>query len=417
MRIRSLAGSGVRLIRDSWLVLGISLIVLIGFEGCFRAQGEMRRWLRTPQNIVAQESGAAWFNEYLEEAGASVDLRWEPYVYFRRRPFRGKYINVDSLGLRRTIPGAPQPGAEPRIFFFGGSTLWGTFQRDEATIPSLVMRDLANRWGIVANATNFGETGYVITTEVVALLRELQRGNVPDVIVFYDGINDVAAAVQNGTAGGPQNEFNRVRDFEFGKAVFSWRTDASSELRAAGLLANAGLKRIQFVERLKQLLIHTAQDRATDDSVLAADILNRYERTAKATTSLAESVGAEAVFYWQPTLHTTQKRWSPFERLLLEGIQNNSYHSQLQRVHRLIVARLDDRTSEQLRGRFTSLHHILANDTAPVFADMIGHTYERANAPIAARLAEDIARVLRARKPAPARASTGRSGALQGAVP
>ena len=39
----------------------------------------------------------------------------------------------------------------------------------------------------------------------------------PDVVVFYDGINDVMATVQNGRAGLPQNEANREEDFRSGR--------------------------------------------------------------------------------------------------------------------------------------------------------------------------------------------------------
>ena len=42
---------------------------------------------------------------------------------------------------------------------------------------------------------------------------ELQRGNVPDVVIFYDGVNDVFSTFQNGASGLPQNEASRVEEF------------------------------------------------------------------------------------------------------------------------------------------------------------------------------------------------------------
>jgi hypothetical protein len=55
--------------------------------------------------------------------------------------------------------------------------------------------------------------GWVSTQSVIMLLRQLQHGNIPDVVVFYDGVNDTYAAYQQGFAGWPQNELNRVTEF------------------------------------------------------------------------------------------------------------------------------------------------------------------------------------------------------------
>ena len=46
--------------------------------------------------------------------------------------------------------------------------------------------------------------------EVLQLMLDLRTGERPDVVMFYDGINDVASAVQRGVAGDPQNESRRV---------------------------------------------------------------------------------------------------------------------------------------------------------------------------------------------------------------
>ena len=113
------------------------------------------------------------------ENARCAHVRWEPYVYWRRLPCSGSYINVDAAGLRRTWAPPARPGRRPlRIFFFGGSAAWGTGVRDEHTVPSELARYLAAA-GIDAEVVNYGETGYVSTQDVIALLRELQRGHRP----------------------------------------------------------------------------------------------------------------------------------------------------------------------------------------------------------------------------------------------
>ncbi|MER3445854.1 MAG: hypothetical protein C4291_03015 [Candidatus Dadabacteria bacterium] len=79
---------------------------------------------------------------------------------------------------------------------FGGSTMWGTEARDDFTIPSILSKKLWRR-GIRCDIVNFSGSGYVSTQEVIALLIELQRGNIPNLVIFYDGINDTYSAYQH----------------------------------------------------------------------------------------------------------------------------------------------------------------------------------------------------------------------------
>ena len=60
---------------------------------------------------------------------------------------------------------------------------------------------------------NLAEIGYVSTQEVVALVRELQSGYRPDIVIFYDGVNDTTSALLEGEAGLTTNEINRRREF------------------------------------------------------------------------------------------------------------------------------------------------------------------------------------------------------------
>ena len=48
---------------------------------------------------------------------------------------------------------------------------------------------------------------------MMELFLQLREGNIPDLVVFYDGVNDVFSAYQQGKAGIPQNENNREKEF------------------------------------------------------------------------------------------------------------------------------------------------------------------------------------------------------------
>src|SRR5439155_17899889 len=132
--------------------------------------------------------------------------------------------------------------------FFGGSTMWGTSQRDDHTIAAEAAHRLQALAGPNARVevTNFGETGYVNTQELLQLMLELRAGHRPDVVVFYDGLNEVAATVQGGTAGLPQNESKRVAEFTMGRALDRTGFDQGLrfDLRRIALLGGQAIKQL-----------------------------------------------------------------------------------------------------------------------------------------------------------------------------
>lgn len=193
-------------IRTAWLILGVSLALLAVMELLYRAQGSIRRSVAeasTP-HVSNPYEALPWWAQYARESEVSTALRWKPYVYFRRRAFAGDYINVDSSGIRLTIQSEPSIGLTvDTVLMLGGSTMWGTLQRDPGTIPSIVAARLAQHDIRQARVVNLGETGYVFTQEVTELLLQLRNGARPRAVVFYDGLNDVASLVQSGVSGIP----------------------------------------------------------------------------------------------------------------------------------------------------------------------------------------------------------------------
>ena len=153
----------------------------------------------------------SWLMTGFHELQGPAGLRWEPFTYWRYKPFSGRYVNLGTNGLRHTWN---TPAAEPvEIWVFGGSTTWGTGARDDYTIPSALSKMLAQAFPARVHITNYGTTGYVNTQEMIFLFRELQQGRRPNIAIFYDGINDTYTAFQNRVAGVSSNEYNRVEEF------------------------------------------------------------------------------------------------------------------------------------------------------------------------------------------------------------
>ena len=123
--------------------------------------------------------------------------RYDPYLGWTMPDFQGRYLNVEH-GVRRSYePPASGTGRPLSIYFLGGSTMFGLYQRDEHTIPSEFAR-LAERDGIDVHVVNYGRLAYVNWQETLELQQLVSQGRAPDLAVFYDGFNEVLGQFQLG---------------------------------------------------------------------------------------------------------------------------------------------------------------------------------------------------------------------------
>jgi len=193
-RALSAAGSDLR---TSWLMVGLLLLILGAELGLVLVLIARDRPPTEPETIVRKidrwtrddaYQGATWTHDYFAELQLVQPFVWQSYVYWRRPPYQGRYINADRNGLRATWSPPPQNhGDHPppvRIATFGGSTMWG--------------------WGY-ATTTRSPPTWASCCTSGVML---------PDIALFYDGINEIFAAAINGAASIPQNGWRRRRQFD-----------------------------------------------------------------------------------------------------------------------------------------------------------------------------------------------------------
>jgi hypothetical protein len=368
--------------RDLWLILGITLVLGVVLETCYRGQGALRRMMAStsaPAPVPHPYADSTWYHDLQDDMARSDALAWRSYVYFRHRPFHGHYVTVDDSAHRRTVqPSYDGPGVAP-VFFFGGSTMYGSFQRDSMTIPSCVARRLSALGDprLKVQITNFGETGYIFAQEVVELALQLRNGARPRTVVFYDGINDVMATIQNGQPGIPQNERNRAVDFDMGRVVFNWRTDALSDLQAWGRLLLVGLGRSQLVQRLRNGLA-TPPPAGPSAPELARQLVESYTGTVREVEALAKAYGFQTLYVWQPALHGTVKPLTPFEQRLVAGIERVPFQQERRTIHVAVPSMLDSAMAPVAGARFVDLSGLFTGYAGPVFVDDIGHTTESA---------------------------------------
>jgi hypothetical protein len=162
-----------------WTIcLGFSIANLVGRGVQPPVFGKPARMAALPNY-----AGVDWARTHFEEFSA-LSSRYISYIGWRREPFQGRTITLTGPYAQRATVGTADAG-KPSVYFFGGSTMWGTGADDANTIPSLVTQ-------LGYRSANYGESAYTAHQSLVLLVQLLQEGHRPNVVVFYDGVNDVA---------------------------------------------------------------------------------------------------------------------------------------------------------------------------------------------------------------------------------
>lgn len=184
--LKLLSVNGAVFLVSLWLVNLLSLAALTTHDRFRRAYpqptpgAKVFQYWRTLPNYPDSRRAEVIFSEF-----DSLRTRYEPFIGWSRLPFEGRTTTVGADGDR--LHGArPRPGATRIARFFGGSTMWGTGVSDDGTIPAAFQRlepDFVVR--------NHGEAAFTSRQGLDRLINLVARGERADLVVFYDGYNDV----------------------------------------------------------------------------------------------------------------------------------------------------------------------------------------------------------------------------------
>lgn len=398
-----------RRLRDGWCIVGLAAIL-------FLAVDRLAAWLWDDSGVGVLVQSAPFrqaspaLDDYdlaslAQEIEATHDspfvatrFRWEPLVYWRSQTHAGRWINVNERGLRRTTsPGASsisKSNEAIQIFCFGGSTMWGACVPDEATIPSQLSAHLA-RAGAAATVTNFAQMGYVSTQSRITLEQELTRGNRPDIVVFYDGFNDVGAAMANPEPGLPGDEYQRPTRESHIRQPTLWGL-GDHYLRSSFL---ARLFQPDWRQQVADQIARNVSNVDTDQ--LAVHAVERYLNNLRIVQALAEKFDFEARYYWQPLL-CTRRQPADGERSLagkepgVERIHQRARQALADTKHRRAAG---DNAVDSLRDLSDVFDGSAWRDQT-VFFDAC-HLGTVGNEAVAAALAEDLGPLVKKRRTKP----------------
>src|SRR5262249_12276351 len=260
----------------------------------------------------------SWAAQYWREFASSRQSRYHSYVIWRRAPFTGMTINIDEDGLRRT-PGAVCRSDSYKIFAFGGSTMWGTGSPDWGTLPAYLQTAFENLDKRPICVVNFGESAFVSTQSVITLEARLQLGDVPDLAIFYDGVNDIFAAYQSGRTTVHENFESISHKFETDRveppSLFTQLFKSSGLHRVSTALANA------LTGGAPSPKLMTYETLGVDRGMLTEAILRTYLGNYTIVDALSQKYGFTYVFFWPPHILAGKKILTPDEEALKRNLE------------------------------------------------------------------------------------------------
>jgi lysophospholipase L1-like esterase len=295
-----------------------------------------------------------WSEEYWLEARQAEKYRYQPFVVWRHQQFEGTHVNINQDGIRITPRANCVPDAFT-VYIFGGSSMWGWGSPDWGTIPAFLQAGLDELIEGPVCVVNMGEDAYVSTQSLVSLTIELQKGRVPDVVIFLDGVNDVFVAYESGEPGVHPMLADISARFEGqGNNLLNWLTGTRLFWLAKNLT-----QRIDVYEGMPDRYQDTSSIMDQDIDELAYEVIERYLGNYNLVYSLASEYGFQSFFFWQPHITVGEKELTSHEldmRIEISGtlsqLVNQSYDyinhisKEFQNIH--YIADLFDDRAEQI---------------------------------------------------------------------
>lgn len=384
-------------LKTSFAILTIILLTIAGTEYLFRivfairdgtsdqvATSKIDDRALLPAYANADYDPAELWREIW--AGTNVWLAYEPYTVWSRKPVTGKYVNVRKNGRRVTTGNSTEPDALI-VWVFGGSTTWGMAVPDADTIPSRLSRRF-NDAGIPTLVRNYGETGFVSTQDLLALVRALQKSEVPDLVIFYEGANESLGLVDRPDLINPHYLMNRIQGLFEGKT--KTEQPALVLLRETALfrLATAIGNRIGTVRPDPAGMTYPTKIDAIP--AVAATAVRAYENNLQIIKALGEEFGFQTYFFWQPLLGTGEKPLDPTEAAVLKRLNTLPQQEWMIRFTNELRAQVvEAQQKKQGHSHFFDIADIFSATQDPVFVDW-AHVTHNGNAPLADKIFTSI---------------------------
>ena len=282
------------------LLLAINILLISAYQAA-----HIWRAASTPASTADRRAELPNYREIDWAAVHFEELRYASVEYhsfygWRRKPFAGHTIAIDQMGIRPTPGAAPLESPDPLVVFLGGSTMWGEGADNHSTIPAHFVRQA----GQPLRAHNLGESAFNAFQGYLFLRMHILDGLRPDLVVSYDGINNVEGLCRAGN-----RPIGHGRELQIREAMRGLDQRRVPDALTPRYLV---LPIREFIAKLRQ---RSAAEREDPYRLICSSDPQRARAVAKklvdswdTTMQLAESVGAQFIAVLQPSAYTGTPR-------------------------------------------------------------------------------------------------------------
>lgn len=238
--------------------------------------------------VPAAVADAPWWPEWRRTMDWYAVEGLSPLRHQRPLDIRSPSVNV--AGGERATWRAPACDCERiQLWMYGGSTTFGYGQRDDHTIASELAR-LAWADGFALDVANRGVPGDGLWLESERFAWDVAAADPPDVAIFYDGVNDIAAGERMNAAGHGLDE-EPPTDL----LLDDLRQDVEGQRHLLAL--GNGTRKPSTVA-----VVPDEPGPVLGVRRLGRAIAARYERSRSLSAATAEQADVPVRWYWQPSL-------------------------------------------------------------------------------------------------------------------
>lgn len=221
-----------------------------------------------------------------ESSEFALRARFDAVTGFRFEDYEGLWLNVVDGERRTWQPPACDDCERITVWWFGGSGAFGYYQSDELSLPSQVAQAAWDR-GIALEISNYAQPGWTLGQGVRRFVELTATEEPPDVVVFYDGANDVVLQRDRNWVGRGDDE-----------SEVSFAEEPLDDVLADGPFNT-------FTQAAPREVHDTPELSSAD---LTEHAMSRYRRNLELATKYAESLGTVPIFVWQPILPLAPER-------------------------------------------------------------------------------------------------------------
>jgi hypothetical protein len=178
---------------------------------------------------------------------------------------------------------------------------------------------------------NFAESAYVSMQSIIMLLLQLQSGNIPDLILFYNIGGDIPAGYQSGRPGVHANFDEIAAKFEGRKQPFTFL----DLLRSTSLysLTDELMEKLMIPDSKQKgpapINLVTYENMKIDISELSGRIARDYLGDYKIVSALAQKYGFKYFFFLPPSILLGNKPLTLEEQEMKRNAENARAFKQL----------------------------------------------------------------------------------------